>query len=46
MARTLLNTVNQMISPVVLPDAQCGFCEGRRTIEMVLRLRQVQDKCQ
>ena len=46
MARILLNRVNQMISPVVLPETQCGFREGRSTMDMVFSLRQVQDKCQ
>ena len=46
MARILLNRVNQMISPVVLLKTQCGFREGRSTMDMVFSLRQVQDKCQ
>ena len=46
MARILLNRVNQTISPVVLLKTQCGFREGRSTMDMVFSLRQVQDKCQ
>jgi len=42
LARILLNR----LSPMVLPDTQCGFREGRSTMDMVFSLRQIQDKCQ
>ena len=33
------------ISPVVIPESQCGFRSGRGTMEMIFCLRQTQEKC-
>ena len=45
MARILLNRLNEMISPRVIPETQSGFRSGRSTMDMIFSLRQVQEKC-
>ena len=45
LARILLNRLVKKISEVNLLEAQCGFCPGRSTIDMVLAIRQNQEKC-
>ena len=45
MARILLNRLNTLLDPAILPETQCGFRSGRSTIDMILALRQVQEMC-
>jgi len=45
LARVLLNRLNMMIAPNVLPESQCGFRSGRGTMDMIFCLRQTQEKC-
>ena len=45
LARILLNRLNTQITPQALPEAQCGFRSGRRTMDMIFSRRQVQEKC-
>jgi hypothetical protein len=45
LSRILLNRLNVNISPIILPETQCGFRSGRGTMDMIFCLRQVQEKC-
>ena len=45
MARIILNSLNSLLIPNILPETQCGFRSGRSTIDMIFTLRQVQGKC-
>ena len=44
-ARILLNILSTHITPEVVPETQCGFRGNRSTIDMILFLRQLQEKC-
>ena len=46
MARILLNRLNSLLAPDILPETQCGFRSGRSTVDMIFTLRQIQEKCQ
>ena len=48
LARVLLNRllVHLEQEQGVLPESQCGFREGRGTVDMVFAARQLQEKCQ
>ncbi len=45
LVRNLLDRLVKKISEENLPEAQCGFRPGRSTIDMVLAIRQNQEKC-
>ena len=44
-ARILLYKLSIHITPEVVPEKQCGFRGNRSTVEMILCLRQLQEKC-
>ena len=43
-ARILLNRLSTHITPEVVPETQCGFRGNRKTIDMIVCLRQLQEK--
>ena len=45
LARILLDRLIKNICPIIVPEAQCGFTEGRGTVDMVFTARQLQEKC-
>ena len=45
LALILLNRLITIVSESNLPEAQCGFRSGRSTIDMMLAVRQVKEKC-
>ena len=45
MVRILLDRLIKNICPIIVPEAQCGFTEGRGTVDMVFTARQLQEKC-
>ena len=45
LARILLDRLIENICPLIIPEAQCGFTEGRGTVDMVFTARQLQEKC-
>ncbi len=46
LARILLNRLNQHLERGMLPESQCGFWQGRGTIDLIFAARQLQEKCQ
>ena len=44
-AGIILNRLSTHITPEVVPERQCGFRGNRSTIDMILYLRQLQEKC-
>ena len=46
LARVLLNRLLKHLEQDLLPESQCGFREGRGTIDMIFAARQLQEKCQ
>ena len=44
-ARILLNRLSTHITPEVVPETQCGFRGNRSTVDMILCLRQLQERC-
>jgi len=46
LARILLNRLVSHLEQDLLPESQCGFREGRGTIDMIFAARQLQEKCQ
>ena len=44
-ARILLNRLSSHITPEVEPETQCDFRSNRSTVDMILCLRQLQEKC-
>ena len=44
-ARLLLNRINEVVCPEVLPESQSGFRPGRGTADMIFSARQLQEKC-
>ena len=46
LARVLLNRLLKHLEQDLLPKSQCGFREGRGTIDMIFAARQLQEKCQ
>ena len=46
LARVLLNRLLNHLEQDLLPESQCGFREGRGTIDMIFAARQLQEKCQ
>jgi Reverse transcriptase (RNA-dependent DNA polymerase) len=44
-SRVLLNRLLQWITPTILPESQCGFRQGRGTVDMIFTARQIQEKC-
>ena len=45
LARLMLVRLLQEIAERVLPESQCGFRQGRSTVDMVFVLRLLQEKC-
>jgi len=45
MAHIILNRINSIITPNILPETKCGFRGGRSAMDMVFNLRQIQEKC-
>ena len=41
LARILLDRLIKNICPIIVPEAQCGFTEGRGTVDMVFTARQL-----
>ena len=41
----MLNRINEVICPTVIPEAQSGFRPGRGTADMILSAIQLQEKC-
>ena len=41
----LLNRLPKHLEQDLLPESQCGFREGRGTIDMIFAARQLQEKC-
>ena len=46
LVRVLLNRLLNHLERDLLPESQCGFREGRVTIDMIFAARQLQEKCQ
>ena len=46
LARVLLNRLIVHLEHGLLPESQCGFRFGRGTVDMILAVRQLQEKCQ
>ena len=44
-SRLMLNRLDELVCPNVLPEAQCGFRPGRGTTDMIFAARQLQEKC-
>ena len=44
-ARILFNNLSTHITPEVVPETQCGFRCNRSTVDMIVCLRQLQDRC-
>ena len=44
-ARILLNILSTHTTPEVVPDTQCGFRGNRSTVDVIICLRQLQEKC-
>ena len=45
LARVLLDRLIENICPLIIPEAQCSFTEGRGTVDMIFTIRQLQEKC-
>ena len=46
LARILLNCLTEHLEhEVLLPESQCGFRQGRGTVDMIFAARQLQEKC-
>ena len=46
LARILLNRLTEHLEQqVLLPESQCGFRQGRGTVDMIFAARQLQEKC-
>ncbi|XP_063600687.1 uncharacterized protein LOC134776864 [Penaeus indicus] len=45
LARTLLNRITKHILDDMVSESQCGFRKQRGTVDMVLAIRQIQEKC-
>ena len=45
LARVLLNRLINHLEQGQLPESQCGFREGRGTVDMIFAARQLQKKC-
>lgn len=45
LARILLNRLNSEILNEHVPEEQCGFRNGRSTIDLIFAARQIQEKC-
>ena len=46
LARILLNRLTEHLEhEVLLPESQCGFRQGRGTVDMIFAARQLQEKC-
>ena len=46
LAVVLLNRLNEHLESGLLPESQCGFRKDRKTIDIILTTRQLQEKCQ
>ena len=47
LSRVLLNRLNEHLEQLgLLPESQCGFRNDRRTVDMILTARQLQEKYQ
>ena len=46
LARVLLNRLIDHLEDGLLPESQCGFRQGRSTVDMIFAARQLQEKCQ
>ena len=46
LARILLSCINQHLAQGLLPDSQCGFWQGRGTVDVICTARQLHEKCQ
>ena len=46
LARLLLNRLTVHLEQDLLPESQCGFRQGRGTVDMIFAARQLQEKCQ
>ena len=46
LARILLNRLINHLEEGLLPESQCGFRQGRSTVDMIFAARQLQEKCQ
>ncbi|KAJ1193645.1 hypothetical protein NDU88_002941 [Pleurodeles waltl] len=46
LARVLLNCLTQHMEDVNLPEGQCGFREGRGTVDMIFAAHHLKEKCQ
>ena len=44
-ARIFLNRLFTHITPVVVPETKYGFRRNRSTVDMIFRLRQLQERC-
>ena len=44
-ARLMLNRLNEVVSPNILPEAQCDFRSDRGTVDMIFAARQLLEKC-
>ena len=45
LARILLNRLHTEILETEIPEEQCGFRNGRSTIDLIFAARQIQEKC-
>ena len=45
LARILLDRLIENICPSVVPESQCGFTDGKSTVDMIFTARQLQEKC-
>ena len=45
LARLLLNRLTEDICPNIIPESQNGFMSGRRTVDLIFSLWQIQEKC-
>ena len=46
LARILLNRLINHLEEGLLPESQCGFRQGRSTVDMIFAARQLHEKCQ
>ena len=45
LARVLLDRLIENICPLIIPEVQCSFTEGRGTVDMIFTARQLQEIC-